>query len=562
MRGTPHFTPWSEDPDPPDYWGDDDYARMRRRLRRFFDGDLSVQDALVRLRDRRGWDESLHPRDEEGKFTSGGGGLLSGTRARVSDEQQQKFYEAIEDAPVTEGIEAAEENWRGGIADFGDPTAALDVQAMEGYFDYRSHLEEAARENLGEEFPVYRLMKREQLEDWQNGADIDPIATSLNPEFSEKFANFAAFDKTKAQDRILVRIMATPASIVMRGAREESEIVINPNEISGDTLVEVPRSLPSSDPIAEAMTREEIKRHNELEEKYETLNELERQEFGELEKKFELRWKLHNEKLEAERTAKEEAWRADNLKKLANQVAKDLDFDPSRIDIVAGTREFEVNGVKHTAAGDADIYNKKYPGRIRLYKDHLDGSNVAGVTAHEIEHFKFEDALKAYREDSAKMKADPGPAPDPTHERWWGKRGGTSAMMTPDGALRPPYDKKYPYYTALHEALYAPPMGDFADGDGVSKYSAEYWQGWKGGQINTEIALHETLAEMAKAKYLTGKFPEHFGYSPIISERKQAAPADAPDYVEKLGNKTRGTKVWRNLFRTVDRIYKQRSKKQ
>ena len=171
-----------------------------------------------------------------------------GERAQPSKPRAEgaaKYLSAIANAPVNEGIEAAEENWRGGIANFGDPQAAIDVQSMRGYFDYRSHLEEAARANLGEEFPVYRLMHEDELEEWKGGSDINPIGVTFNPAFAENFQKFAGH--RPGASRVVARIMATPASIVMRGAREEEEIVINPNEISGQSVERVQASKPRAE---------------------------------------------------------------------------------------------------------------------------------------------------------------------------------------------------------------------------------------------------------------------------------------------------------------------------
>ena len=96
---------------------------------------------------------------------------------------------------------------------------------------------------------------------------------------------------------------------------------------------------------------------------------------------------------------RDEKWRVRSLQNQAEAVSKTLGFDASRIDFVKGTREFDVNGVKHTAAGDADIY-KGDAGRVRLYTDHIYGSEaLAGITAHEIEHFKYQSALDGYRKD-------------------------------------------------------------------------------------------------------------------------------------------------------------------
>lgn len=163
-----------------------------------------------------------------------------GKATEVSDDKVQALFDAFEKAPTTEGILAAEENWFGGIANFGDREAALDVQAMPvGYFDYRSHLEEAARKILGDEFPVYRYMPRSQLEDWRNGADLDPMATSLSKIVAESWSKFAAHAAAQPDERVLVRIMATPESILMRGSYNERELVIDPNEISAHKVAEI-----------------------------------------------------------------------------------------------------------------------------------------------------------------------------------------------------------------------------------------------------------------------------------------------------------------------------------
>jgi hypothetical protein len=241
----------------------------------------------------------------------------------------------------------------------------------------------------------------------------------------------------------------------------------------------------------------------------------------------------------------------------ADKVATDLGFDSTRIDIVPGTREFEVNGVKHTAAGDADIYSGAL-GRIRLYKDHLPLDSVEGVTAHEVEHMKFQSVMDAYHAESKEVMADPGPLPNPAGKYYWEKSGGTHGLMKPDGGLRAPYDKQYPTYSAIQETLYAPSIMDFSIGDGVSNYSAEYWKGFQDGTVPSNIAMHETLAEMARIKYTTGKFPEHYGYSRIIRERN-ATRGGNPEFTEKPAGgqsaEIKGTKMWRDLYRTVDRVY-------
>jgi phage-related protein (TIGR01555 family) len=308
----------------------------------------------------------------------------------------------------------------------------------------------------------------------------------------------------------------------------------------------------------EIMTPAELKRFNELEETYKNHTPEEAAEYKALSEKFEKRFQRQNEIFIEKNEAEYQAGRTKVLREQADAVAKDLDFDASRIDFVAGTREFDVNGVKHTAAGDANIALGD-EGRIRIYSEHVTTGASKGVVAHEIEHFKFQHALDAYKKEEQAMIADPGPAPDPVHPHYWGQRGGGYAVVKPSGGLRAPYDTKYPIYTAMSAARFEPDLKKFANGDGVSAYSAEYWKAWKNGKISTDLAFHETLAEMARIKYETGKFPEHFGYSALISERIKAAPG-TPEYIEKHPDKAEGTKLWRDLYRTVERVYKERKK--
>jgi hypothetical protein len=299
------------------------------------------------------------------------------------------------------------------------------------------------------------------------------------------------------------------------------------------------------------MSTEELARHRELEERYDTLTPAEKVEYEHLSKKFDEYWQQKVEESTAAEKAKQEAERVQGLKDQAHKVAADLGFDKSRIDFVKGTREFDVNGVKHTAAGDADI-SKGAEGRIRIYTDHTDASWTPGLTAHEIEHEKFQSAIDAYRRESDAIMKD-RPAPNPQSEHWWERRG---EIMKADGSLFPPYDKKYPHYTAMHDALYSHGLDEFAKGDGVSDYSAEYWKGYHERKVSSDIALHETLAEMARIKYTTGKFPEHYGYSRVISERLKGTATTPEGYTPMPKGSTKGTTMWRNLYRTVDSIWK------
>jgi hypothetical protein len=230
----------------------------------------------------------------------------------------------------------------------------------------------------------------------------------------------------------------------------------------------------------------------------------------------------------------------------SRKVATELGYDPKLVSLgpEAEPYKFELNGRKYLAAGIAHISKLSTQWRhIKLWPEQmLDIGSVPGVVAHEIEHQKFQHALDAYKADIDKVMKEPGPAPDPNHPYFWGKRGGSDAVMKPDGGLREPYDKQYPIYTAFHAAYQAPGSGDlFMKSDGVTNYSHEYWKGWKTGTTKTDSAFHETLAEMARVKYETGKFPDHLGL----------------DKDETKANRAAGAKLWRDLYRVVEKIWKE-----
>ena len=73
IKGQPEFSPWLDDPDPPEYWSEQDYSDMRRSLRAHWDGvDFTDYDPN-------------QARNEQGEWTSGGGS--SGD----SEEEAKKF---------------------------------------------------------------------------------------------------------------------------------------------------------------------------------------------------------------------------------------------------------------------------------------------------------------------------------------------------------------------------------------------------------------------------------------------------------------------------------------
>lgn len=144
----------------------------------------------------------------------------------------ERYHAMTEGYPASEAIQAMEDSWRGGIANLGEPKAAQWIRRVSGYFDYRSHLEEAARNSLGDTFKVYRAMTPEQLDAWRKrnpyAKDMDPVGVTLNRDLAEKWANVAA---NRGKERRVVEFDATPESIVMRGHEGEAELVIDPSTL-------------------------------------------------------------------------------------------------------------------------------------------------------------------------------------------------------------------------------------------------------------------------------------------------------------------------------------------
>ncbi len=233
----------------------------------------------------------------------------------------------------------------------------------------------------------------------------------------------------------------------------------------------------------------------------------------------------------------------EQIKARIDAVAKDLDFDPAAIFISNGAHAFELNGRQYQAAGVAYIKNLDQAAPITIFANNVTPDSVDGLIAHEIEHIKLETALTRYSADFDKITAESLAlnTSDP--------------VMRPDGSLKPPYDAKYPAYQAMHAAFNNRPLSDFSTSDGVSDYSYDWWKAWRsntdsvGKVISGHSAVHETLAEMARIKYDTGKFPDHMGER-ILDWRGPDTPKPSQATMDA------NAKVWRDLYRAVDKVWK------
>jgi hypothetical protein len=251
-------------------------------------------------------------------------------------------------------------------------------------------------------------------------------------------------------------------------------------------------------------------------------------------------------------TAEAEAAHVRSVLQIGRAVAKELGYDASKVSIGAQESpdaKFTLNGKEYRAAGLAYTHGAN-KGLIKLFPTRISGEFTKGITAHEVEHQKFQTAIDKFKEEKERAKAEPGPPPDPNGKYWWQRTGGQDAVFTMDDSLRPPYDAKYPVYTAMHEAFGKRSFDDFMVSDGVSDYSFEYWKRMKNEVTNENYrtAMHETLAEMGRIKYETGKFPDHMGER-IISYRGEDKPKPSQATMDA------NAKLWRDLYRTVEKVY-------
>jgi hypothetical protein len=162
-------------------------------------------------------------------------------------------------------------------------------------------------------------------------------------------------------------------------------------------------------------------------------------------------------------------------------LAKEFGHDPSKVCLNPRKRIFEYLGQSFTAEGEA------WPdGRIDIYFDpDMSDARMGCCLAHELQHLKYFAVRDAYRAESAG---------GPLHRRF--------ARFTPE--------------------LLAAQRG-------VSDYSNEHWDAWKGSSAPSLFSLeleeggcepiNETIADVAKAQYNWG--PDVW-INPVWKELEQA----------------------------------------
>jgi HK97 family phage portal protein len=206
------------------------------------------------------------------------------------------------------------------------------------------------------------------------------------------------------------------------------------------------------------------------------------------------------------------------------------DYDPNLILIKSDSPQFTLNGKQFNAAGLAHISGDRL-GQIELFPSaiHDDGQGspiraTKQILAHEIMHQKFQAFLN--EADSSQ--------------------------------------KSVVNHTALQRA------------DGVSDYSYEYWKAYADSRSQVDgstaslnnaktalnLAVHETLAEIARAKVKAGRdnyWPDHMGER-IISYREKFPSKDGSTDKPPQSEIDSNASLWKDLYTRVGQHWKNRAK--
>lgn len=274
----------------------------------------------------------------------------------------------------------------------------------------------------------------------------------------------------------------------------------------------------------------------------------------------------------------ENADKADTIARIAAETAKSLDFDPKFITISDENKSFMLNGTERKYAGAAFLDMHTENPEIALYTPHVSPETASGVTAHEIEHQKYQAFINDYRKEREAMEQST--EYKESLPRWDGATkidNGNDTFMRPDGTLHEPWASKYPVYTAWTETM-RPSTQDYAKSDGVSGYSRDWWDAWHKSEANTEQAMHETLAEIAHArqKFRQNKeahesnvryIKEHGGE--WTKEQEAEWRKNSKNTITHMVRKKNGMMtlrkgidpIWNTLYNAVEANWKRRQKK-
>jgi hypothetical protein len=192
--------------------------------------------------------------------------------------------------------------------------------------------------------------------------------------------------------------------------------------------------------------------------------------------------------------------RLKNLSDKATRTAKELNFNTSKISITLENKMFSLNGKEYPYAGEANLTE----GKIILYEKNIT-YGVEELLAHEIEHIKYQTFLINLDNEIKVMQKELQLMPT-----------GANDPMLPDGTLRNGWEKKFPLYQAHTKLMNKNSIKDFAETDGTTNYSEEWWKAHHNGEATSSQAFHETLAEIAATDYF------HINFDIAAPEFKKA----------------------------------------
>ena len=141
----------------------------------------------------------------------------------------------LSDVWVTPEIEEIERAWAGGIADFGDPRAAMAIRRVRDYPRYQKSLEQQLRKKLGGSFVMYRATPRDEYEDLLDGFGIGYKGFTTVLRVAKSWSQFAAH--STPEGLVVIKAIVRPDFVIMRGKASEAELVVNTSDLDGATLV-------------------------------------------------------------------------------------------------------------------------------------------------------------------------------------------------------------------------------------------------------------------------------------------------------------------------------------
>ncbi|MCK9570494.1 phage minor head protein [Candidatus Pacearchaeota archaeon] len=204
----------------------------------------------------------------------------------------------------------------------------------------------------------------------------------------------------------------------------------------------------------------------------------------------------------------------DLVYRVAARIAGVLKFPASKISLEAGQKPFIVGGQEYLEAGHYHPTSDQVHLRSEFPWQNTD--QIVAVTCHEIQHHRWETVQRQLNIESHRLYAT---------------EGGPSSKLKASGEVKPEFKKDYPVYTAMQK-LWVSDISKkekLASDDGVTEYSKSYWKDWEDhkhepySSTKFDLAVNETLAEMAKVQSQTAEIP--------------------------------GTKLWQRLYKSVNSAY-------